>query len=86
MTEPQVMKEQHLKLRLAGSGGRPLETVWWQGVEKAERIPGINAGIEMAYTVETNTWNNEVRLQLSVEDLRLVATVHGAAGEQAQGK
>jgi hypothetical protein len=74
MVEPLVMKEQHLKLRLAGADRRPLETVWWQGVENAERTPGINAGIEMAYTIETNTWNNEVRLQLSVADLRQVAS------------
>jgi single-stranded-DNA-specific exonuclease len=74
MSEPLVMKEQHLKLRLAGSGGRPLETVWWHGVESAGRTPSMNAGIEMAYTIETNTWNNEVRLQLCVEDLRPVAS------------
>jgi single-stranded-DNA-specific exonuclease len=80
MTEPRVMKEQHFKLRLAGRGGRPLETVWWQGVEKSERTPGINSSIEVAYTIETNTWNNEVRLQLSVEDLRQVAV---AAGESS---
>jgi single-stranded-DNA-specific exonuclease len=73
MSEPLVMKEQHLKLRLAGSGGRPLETVWWHGVESAERTPSMNTGIEMAYTIETNTWNNEVRLQLCVEDFRQVA-------------
>ena len=72
-SEPLVMKEQHLKLRLAGSGGRPLETVWWHGVESAERTPSMNTGIEMAYTIETNTWNNEVRLQLCVEDFRQVA-------------
>src|SRR6266571_590787 len=66
MSEPLVMKEQHLKLRLAGSGGRPLETVWWHGVESMEQTPGMNTGIEMAYTIETNSWNNEVRLQLCV--------------------
>ncbi len=74
MSEPLVMKEQHLKLRLAGSGGRPLETVWWHGVESMEQTPGMNTGIEMAYTIETNSWNNEVRLQLCVEDLRQVAS------------
>ncbi len=74
MSEPLVMKEQHLKLRLAGSGGRPLETVWWHGVESMERTPGMDTGIEMAFTIETNSWNNEVRLQLCVEDLRQVAS------------
>jgi putative transposase len=39
-------------------------------MESLERTPVANSHIEMAYTVETNTWNNEVRLQLCVEDLR----------------
>jgi single-stranded-DNA-specific exonuclease len=71
LSEPLVMKDRHFKLRLAGSEGRPLETVWWDGVERTERTPSVNSRIEMAYTIETNTWNNEVRLQLCVEDLRM---------------
>jgi single-stranded-DNA-specific exonuclease len=71
MSEPLVMKEQHLKLRLAGPGGRPLEAVWWHCMEGLEKIPPVNATVDMAYTIETNTWNNEVRLQLGVEDLHL---------------
>ena len=73
LSEPLVMKEQHLKLRLAGANGRPLETVWWNGVENSGQTPSVKSSIEMAYTIETNTWNNEVRLQLCVEDLRQVA-------------
>jgi single-stranded-DNA-specific exonuclease len=73
VSAPMVLKEQHLKMRLAGPAGRPLETIWWRGVEALGQIPTTNAGIEMAYSIETNTWNNEVRLQLNVADLRLVA-------------
>lgn len=70
MSPPLVMKGEHLKMRLTGDRGRPLETVWWHSVEGLERLPAVDDRIEMAYTIETNTWNNEVRLQLCVEDLR----------------
>jgi single-stranded-DNA-specific exonuclease len=70
MSEPQVLKEQHLKMRLAGSGGRPQETVWWHCMEGLERTPSINSSVDMAYTIEMNEWNKEVRLQLCVEDMR----------------
>lgn len=70
MSEPLVMKDQHLKMRLAGPEGRPLETVWWHCMEGLERTPAVNSSVDLAYTIETNTWNNEVRLQLCVEDLR----------------
>jgi single-stranded-DNA-specific exonuclease len=71
MAAPLVLKEQHLKLRLAGPGGRPLETIWWRSVEAMEQLPPVNASVEMAYAIETNTWNDEVRLQLNVADLRV---------------
>ena len=71
MSEPTVMKDVHLKMRLAGAAGRPLETVWWYGIESIQRTPPVNSRIEMAYTIETNEWNSEIRLQLSVEDLRV---------------
>lgn len=72
MSEPLVMKDQHLKMRLAGPGGRPLETVWWHCMEGLERTPAVNSSVDLAYTIETNEWNNEVRLQLCVEDMRIL--------------
>jgi single-stranded-DNA-specific exonuclease len=72
LSEPLILKDQHLKLRLAGPEGRPLETIWWHCMEGLERVPAVNASVDMAYTIETNVWNNEVRLQLCVEDLRIV--------------
>jgi single-stranded-DNA-specific exonuclease len=73
ISEPLVVKEQHLKLRLAGPGGRPLESIWWRGVEAVNGAPTVNTHVEMAYSIETNVWNNEIRLQLNVEDLRRAA-------------
>lgn len=71
LSAPLVLKEQHLKMRVAGPEGRPLESIWWRGVEAMGQPPTVNTNVEMAYSIETNTWNNEVRLQLNVADLRL---------------
>ena len=69
--EPFVMKEKHLKLRLADAAGKPFEAVWWDGVEKSkEQTLKPRSRIELAYTPEANTWQGNTRLQLVVEDLR----------------
>ena len=69
--EPRVMKERHLKLRVAGPNNRPHEAVWWGGVEElAGQTLHAGACIELAYTLETNTWQGETRLQLCVQDIR----------------
>ncbi|HEX8652519.1 MAG TPA: single-stranded-DNA-specific exonuclease RecJ [Pyrinomonadaceae bacterium] len=68
--DPRVMKEKHLKLRVAGAQGRPLEAVWWDGLEIMKQTLSPNTRIELAYTIEPNTWQGETRLQLCVKDMR----------------
>ncbi len=69
--EPFVMKEKHLKLKLADADGKLFEAVWWDGVERSKgQTLKPKTGIELAYTPEANTWNGNTRLQLVVEDLR----------------
>lgn len=70
MGEPRVMKERHYKLRLMGRDGRLLEAVWWDGVEEAGRTLGPDERIELAYTLEPNTWQGVTRLQLCVKDMK----------------
>jgi single-stranded-DNA-specific exonuclease len=70
MSEPRVMKEKHLKLMVAGGDGRPLEAVWWDGVEQCGRTLTPGERIELAYTLEPNTWQGRTRLQLCVKDMR----------------
>jgi single-stranded-DNA-specific exonuclease len=74
MGEPRVMKERHYKLKLMGQDHRLLEAVWWDGVEEAEQTPGPNDRIELAYTLEPNTWQGVTRLQLCVKDMRKAVT------------
>ena len=71
LSEPLVMKEEHLKMRVAGADNRPLEAVWWRGLESFGRTPQVNESIELAYAIEPNTWNGETRLQLNVKDMRV---------------
>jgi len=68
--EPQIIKEQHLKLRVAGADNRPLEAIWWRGVEEIERAPQPNQRFDLAYEFEANRWQGDIRLQLNVRDMR----------------
>jgi hypothetical protein len=71
LSEPRIMKEKHLKLRLAGAANRPLEAVWWSGVEElGGRTLSPGQHIQLAYTIEPNTWRGETRLQLCVRDMK----------------
>ncbi|MDQ3474543.1 MAG: DHH family phosphoesterase, partial [Acidobacteriota bacterium] len=68
--EPRILKERHLKMHVIGSQGRPLEAIWWNCIDERKRTPDVAGGIELAYSIETNTWNGEVRMQLNIEDMR----------------
>lgn len=69
--EPLIMKERHLKLRLADSERRQFEAVWWNGVENMNGLQlRPNTRLDLAYTPEGNTWNGKTRLQLVIQDLR----------------
>jgi hypothetical protein len=70
MSEPQIIKEQHLKLRVAGEDNRPIEAMWWRGVEEADAIPQKDQRIDLAYEFEANRWQGDIRLQLNVRDMR----------------
>ncbi|HYW71149.1 MAG TPA: single-stranded-DNA-specific exonuclease RecJ [Pyrinomonadaceae bacterium] len=71
MSEPQVIKEQHLKMRVCGDDNRPFEAIWWRGVEEAEATPRANQRIDLAYEFEANRWQGDIRLQLNVRDMRI---------------
>jgi single-stranded-DNA-specific exonuclease len=72
LSEPAVIKDRHLKLRLAGHQNRPLEAVWWNCVESPGQTPDLRGSIELAYTLETQVWNGDYKMQLNVLDLRSV--------------
>jgi single-stranded-DNA-specific exonuclease len=69
--EPQIIKEQHLKLRVAGDDHCPLEAIWWRGAEETEQTPKANDRIDLAYELEANRWHGDIRVQLNVKDMRV---------------
>ena len=68
--EPQVIKEQHWKFRVAGENNRPLEAIWWRGLEESAATPQANQRIDLAYEFEAQPWMGDVRLQLNVRDMK----------------
>ncbi|HEX5708051.1 MAG TPA: single-stranded-DNA-specific exonuclease RecJ [Pyrinomonadaceae bacterium] len=68
--EPRVIKERHLKIRVAGSDGRAHDAMWWGAAANLTATPRAGQSIELAYTLEANTWRDETRLQLNVEDMK----------------
>ena len=70
LSEPQIIKEQHLKLRVAGEDNRPFEAIWWRGLEESKQPPPINQRIDLAYELEAKHWNGHIQLQLNVKDMR----------------
>jgi single-stranded-DNA-specific exonuclease len=71
-SEPRVLKERHLKMRVSGGDGRTFDAIWWGGAEELTSGQTIRTGtrIEMAYTLELNTWQGETRLQMCVQDIK----------------
>ena len=72
LSEPVLLKDRHLKLRLAGPQNRPLEAIWFNCTEPGGQTPNLNGSIELAYTIELSAWNDDYRMQLNVVDLRTV--------------
>ena len=70
LSNAQVIKEQHLKLRVAGENNRPFEAIWWRGVEEAAVKPQANQRIDLAYELEADKWMGDIRLQLNVRDMK----------------
>jgi single-stranded-DNA-specific exonuclease len=69
--EPRIIKERHLKMKVTCADGRTHDAIWWNGVEETRgRTPKAHDRIELAYTVEPNTWQGVTRLQLCVQDMR----------------
>src|SRR5205814_1175467 len=66
LSEAVLVKDRHLKLRVAGQQNRPLEAIWWNCVESPGQTPELKGSIELAYTLETSVWNGDYRMQLNV--------------------
>ena len=66
---PRVVGQEHLKLRLVDEAGDELEAIGWgMGTRVAELEQG--ATIDIAFRIERDEWNGEVRIQARLADFR----------------
>ena len=66
---PRVVGQEHLKLRLVDEAGDELEAIGWgMGARAAELEQG--ATIDIAFRLERDEWNGEVRIQARLADFR----------------
>ena len=66
---PRRIKERHLKMSFK-QDGRVLRGIAWRASERESFITEHRAAIDLAFSLEQDTWNGERYLQLSVADFR----------------
>jgi single-stranded-DNA-specific exonuclease len=66
---PRRLKERHLKMAFK-QDGRILRGVAWRASEREEFVTEHRAAIDLAFSLEQDTWNGERYLQLSIADFR----------------
>ncbi len=66
---PRVMKERHLSLSLR-QGPRTFRAVMWRGVDWAPTIEAHRGALEVAYTLERNTYMGETTIELRLAAVR----------------
>jgi len=66
---PRRIKERHLKMALR-QDGRVLRGMAWRAAEREAFVTEHRDGLDVAFTVQHESWNGERYLQLTVEDFR----------------
>ncbi|MBP1604201.1 MAG: recJ, partial [Acidobacteria bacterium] len=66
---PRLMKERHLSMSLRQEGVA-LRGVFWRAAERAPEIAAARDGLDVAYSIERNTFNGNSSLEVSLADVR----------------
>jgi len=66
---PRLLKERHLKMAFR-QDGRVMRGIAWRAGERERFVAEHRAAIDLAFSLEQDTWNGERYLQLSVADFR----------------
>jgi single-stranded-DNA-specific exonuclease len=66
---PRRLKERHLKMAFR-QDGRVMRGIAWRASEREEFVAEHRAGIDLAFSLEQDTWEGERYLQLSVADFK----------------
>jgi single-stranded-DNA-specific exonuclease len=70
---PRLVKDRHLKMALRQEG-RVMRGIAWRAAEREAFVSQHRSAIDLAYSLEQDTWNGERYLQLSVADFRAPQT------------
>jgi single-stranded-DNA-specific exonuclease len=66
---PRRIKERHLKMAFK-QDGRVMRGIAWRASEREDFITEHRAAIDLAFSLEEDTWNGERYLQLNIADFR----------------
>ena len=66
---PRRLKDRHLKMAFR-QDGRIMRGIAWRASERESFVTDHRASIDLAFSLEQDTWNGERYLQLSVADFR----------------
>jgi single-stranded-DNA-specific exonuclease len=66
---PRRIKERHLKMAFR-QDGRVMRGIAWRASEREEFVAGHRAAIDLAFSLEQDTWEGERYLQLSIADFK----------------
>ena len=70
---PRLVKDRHLKMAFR-QDGRVMRGIAWRAAEREGFVSQHRAAIDLAFSLEQDTWNGERYLQLSVADFRAPET------------
>ena len=66
---PRLLKDRHLKMAFR-QDGRVMRGIAWRAAEREKFVAEHRAAIDLAFSLEHDTWNGERYLQLSIADFR----------------
>jgi len=66
---PRLVKDRHLKMAFR-QDGRVMRGIAWRAAEREGFVSQHRGAIDLAFSLEQDTWNGEKYLQLSVADFR----------------
>jgi len=66
---PRLLKERHLKMAFKQEG-RVMRGIAWRAADRESFVAAHRSAIDLAFSLEQDTWNGERYLQLSVADFR----------------
>ena len=69
---PRRVKERHLKMAFK-QDGKVMRGMAWRAAEREDFVTGHREAIDLAFSLEQDTWNGERYLQLSVADFKAPA-------------